>query len=81
MAMLVLLETLSPDERAVFVLHEVFGFDYGEIAGAVGKAAATVRQVAHRARDARTHRAAGVELDDFIGRARAGVCRAVNTAA
>lgn len=51
MAMLVLLETLSPDERAVFVLHEVFGFDYGEIAGAVGKAAATVRQVAHRARE------------------------------
>lgn len=51
MAMLVLLETLSPDERAVFVLREVFGFDYGEIAEAVGKAAPTVRQVAHRARE------------------------------
>jgi RNA polymerase sigma-70 factor, ECF subfamily len=51
MAMLVLLETLSPDERAVFVLHEVFGFDYDEIAGGVGKSAATVRQVAHRARE------------------------------
>jgi len=51
MAMLVLLETLSPDERAVFVLREVFGFDYGEIAEAVGKPAATVRQVAHRARE------------------------------
>ena len=51
MAMLVLLETLSPDERAVFVLREVFGFDYDEIAGAVGKSAATVRQVAHRARE------------------------------
>jgi RNA polymerase sigma-70 factor, ECF subfamily len=50
-AMLVLLETLSPDERAVFVLREVFGFDYGEIADAVGKPAATVRQVAHRARE------------------------------
>lgn len=50
MAMLVLLETLSPDERAVFVLREVFGFDYGEIADAVGKPAPTVRQVAHRAR-------------------------------
>ena len=37
MAMLVLLETLTPDERAVFVLREVFGFDYDEIAGAVGK--------------------------------------------
>jgi RNA polymerase sigma-70 factor (ECF subfamily) len=51
MAMLVLLETLTPDERAVFVLREVFGFDYYEIAGAVGKSVATVRQVAHRARE------------------------------
>jgi RNA polymerase sigma-70 factor, ECF subfamily len=51
MAMLVLLETLSPDERAVFVLREVFGFDYGEIAGAVGKSAVAVCQVAHRARE------------------------------
>jgi len=50
-AMLVLLETLSPDERAVFVLREVFGFDYGEIAAALGKPATTVRQVAHRARE------------------------------
>jgi RNA polymerase sigma-70 factor, ECF subfamily len=39
MAMLVLLETLSPDERAVFVLREVFGFEYSEIAGALGKPA------------------------------------------
>ena len=51
MAMLVVLETLSPDERAVFVLREVFGFDYDEIAGAVGKPVPTVRQVAHRARE------------------------------
>ena len=51
MAMLVLLETLSPDERAVFVLREVFGFDYAEIGEAVGKPAPTVRQVAHRARE------------------------------
>jgi RNA polymerase sigma-70 factor (ECF subfamily) len=51
MAMLVLLETLTPDERAVFVLREVFGFDYDEIAGAVDKSATTVRQVAHRARE------------------------------
>lgn len=51
MAMLVLLETLTPDERAVFVLREVFGFDYGEIAEAVGRPAPTVRQVAHRARE------------------------------
>ena len=46
-----LLETLTPDEPAVFVLREVFGFDYDEIAGAVGKSVATVRQVAHRARE------------------------------
>jgi RNA polymerase sigma-70 factor, ECF subfamily len=51
MAMLVLLETLSPDERAVFVLREVFGFDYDEIASAVGKSEAAARQVAHRARE------------------------------
>jgi RNA polymerase sigma-70 factor, ECF subfamily len=50
-AMLVLLETLSPDERAVFVLREVFGFGYDEIASAVGKSVGTVRQVAHRARE------------------------------
>ena len=51
MAMLVLLETLTPDERAVFVLRDVFAFDYDEIAGAVGKSVASVRQVAHRARE------------------------------
>lgn len=51
MAMLVLLETLTPDERAVFVLREVFAFDYHDIATAVGKSVATVRQVAHRARE------------------------------
>jgi RNA polymerase sigma-70 factor, ECF subfamily len=51
MAMLVLLETLTPDERAIFVLREVFGFEYDEIAGAVGKSAGTVRQMAHRARE------------------------------
>jgi RNA polymerase sigma-70 factor (ECF subfamily) len=51
MAMLVVLETLTPDERAVFVLREVFGFDYDEISGAVGKSVAAVRQIAHRARE------------------------------
>ncbi|WP_327348084.1 RNA polymerase sigma-70 factor [Streptomyces europaeiscabiei] len=51
MAMLMLLETLTPDERAVFVLREVFGFDYDGIARAVGKSVVTVRQVAHRARE------------------------------
>ncbi|AQT81479.1 RNA polymerase subunit sigma-24 [Mycolicibacterium litorale] len=51
MAMLVVLETLTPDERAVFVLREVFGFSHDEIASAVGKSAAAVRQMAHRARE------------------------------
>jgi len=51
MAMLVLLETLTPDERAVFVLRETFGFDYDEIAEAVGKSVPSVRQMAHRARE------------------------------
>lgn len=50
MAMLVVLETLSPDERAVFVLHEVFGFSHDEIAATIGKSSVTVRQMAHRAR-------------------------------
>jgi RNA polymerase sigma-70 factor (ECF subfamily) len=51
MAMLVVLETLSPDERAVFVLREVFGFSHDEIADTIGKSAAAVRQMAHRARE------------------------------
>src|SRR5215467_10065962 len=50
MAMLLVLETLMPAERAVFVLREVFGLAYDEIAEAVGKSPAAVRQVAHRAR-------------------------------
>lgn len=50
MAMLVVLETLAPDERAVFVMREVFGFDYSEIASTVCKSEAAVRQMAHRAR-------------------------------
>ncbi|WP_431233504.1 RNA polymerase sigma-70 factor [Mycolicibacterium psychrotolerans] len=51
MAMLVVLETLTPDERAVFVLREVFGFSHDEIADAIGKSTAAVRQMAHRARE------------------------------
>ncbi|WP_217139885.1 RNA polymerase sigma-70 factor [Streptomyces sp. AC627_RSS907] len=51
MAMLVVLETLSPLERAVFVLKEVFAFSYAEIAEAVERSEAAVRQAAHRARE------------------------------
>ena len=50
-AMLTVLETLAPTERAVLVLHEVFDVPYDEIAEAVGKSAAAVRQIAHRARE------------------------------
>jgi RNA polymerase sigma-70 factor (TIGR02957 family) len=50
-AMLTVLETLGPAERAVFVLREVFDMPYGEIAEATGKSAAAVRQIARRARD------------------------------
>src|SRR5688572_11730588 len=48
--MLTVLETLRPAERAVFVLREVFDVPYDEIAEAVGKSSATVRQIANRAR-------------------------------
>ena len=50
-AMLVVLETLSPLERAVFVLKEVFDFSYAEIGEAVERSEAAVRQAAHRARE------------------------------
>jgi RNA polymerase sigma-70 factor (ECF subfamily) len=50
-AMLTVLETLGPAERAVFVLREVFDTPYDEIAEAVGKSATAVRQIAHRARE------------------------------
>ncbi|KUO08747.1 RNA polymerase sigma-70 factor [Streptomyces sp. DSM 15324] len=61
MALMLVLETLSPTERAVFVLREVFDVGYDEIAAAVDKSPAAVRQIAHRARrhvDARRPREA-----------------------
>jgi RNA polymerase sigma-70 factor (ECF subfamily) len=50
MAVMLVLETLSPTERAVFVLREVFDIGYDEIAASVDKTPAAVRQIAHRAR-------------------------------
>ncbi|WP_241740748.1 sigma factor-like helix-turn-helix DNA-binding protein [Streptomyces sp. L2] len=50
LALLVVLETLTPLERAVFVLHEVFGYAHTEIADMLGRSPAAVRQLAHRAR-------------------------------
>ncbi|MFE2917716.1 RNA polymerase sigma-70 factor [Kitasatospora indigofera] len=49
-AMMVVLESLSPLERAVFVLKEVFGFSYPEIGEALERSEASVRQVGHRAK-------------------------------
>ncbi len=51
MALLVVLETLTPVERAVFVLHEVFGYQHTETAAILGRSPAAVRQLAHRARE------------------------------
>jgi RNA polymerase sigma-70 factor (ECF subfamily) len=50
MGLLVVLETLTPVERAVFVLHEAFGFSHAEIAGMTGRTERAVRQLAYRAR-------------------------------
>lgn len=51
-AMMVLLESLSPEQRAAFLLHDVFGYSYEEVAGIVGKTEPATRQLASRARKA-----------------------------
>ncbi len=51
LAFLVLLESLSPVERAVYLLHEVFGYSHSEVAEMVGKEEAACRQILHRARE------------------------------
>ncbi|MFF4345778.1 RNA polymerase sigma factor SigJ [Streptomyces sp. NPDC001530] len=51
LAMLVVLESLTPLERAVFVLNEVFGYPHTEIAEVIDRSPAAVRQLAHRARE------------------------------
>ena len=50
LAMLVLLESLTPEQRAVLLLHDVFGYDHAQIAEIIGKSADNVRQLATRAR-------------------------------
>ncbi len=50
-AFLVVLERLAPEERAAFLLHEVFDSGYADIAGILGKSEATCRQIVHRARE------------------------------
>jgi RNA polymerase sigma-70 factor (TIGR02957 family) len=60
LAMLVLLESLSPEQRAVLLLHDVFDYGYPEIAAIVGKSQDNVRQLATRARRHVEQRRAGV---------------------
>ena len=88
MAMLLVLETLTPTERAVFVLREVFDLGYDEIADAVDKSPAAVRQIAHRARaHVAARRPRGVvspaetraRSRRSSGRSRRATCRACST--
>lgn len=81
MAMMLVLETLNPTERAVFVLSDVFGYPLPEIAELIGKTDANVRQIAHRAREhvhARRKRFAfdadtsSAVIDRFLSAARTG---------
>jgi RNA polymerase sigma-70 factor (ECF subfamily) len=69
MALLVVLETLSPLERAVFVLHEAFGFGYPEIGRIIGRSAPAARQLGHRARDHVRARRPRYEPDPGVRRA------------
>ncbi len=65
MAFLVLLESLSPTERAVFLLHEVFGYGYREIAEITGKSEPNCRQILARARQHLDEGRAGVKGPRF----------------
>jgi RNA polymerase sigma-70 factor (ECF subfamily) len=69
MAMLVVLETLSPLERAVFVMYEVFGFGYPEIGAILDRSAPAVRQLGHRARSHVRARRPRFEPDPRVRRA------------
>jgi RNA polymerase sigma-70 factor (ECF subfamily) len=62
-AMLTVLETLGPTERAVFVLHDVFDVPFPDIAAAIGKTPAAARQIAHRAREHVAARRPRIDVD------------------
>src|SRR5439155_15626502 len=64
LALFVVLETLAPAERVAFVLHDLFGVPFGEIALIVGRTPAAARQLASRARR-RVHGAAALPADDL----------------
>ncbi|MEV6767605.1 RNA polymerase sigma-70 factor [Nocardia sp. NPDC051030] len=80
MAMMLVLETLTPTERAVFVLREVFDLGYNEIAEAVDKTPAAVRQIAHRAKEhVAARRPRGVATPTDTREALEAFQRAINT--
>jgi RNA polymerase sigma-70 factor (ECF subfamily) len=64
LAFLVLLETLSPNERAAFLLHDVLDEDYGDVAAMLGKSEAACRQMVHRARERVTAKRRRFVVDD-----------------
>lgn len=68
LALMVILEALTPAERAVFVLAEVFGYTHGEIAELLGRTPASVRQIAHRARSHVQARRPKYEVDPAVHR-------------
>lgn len=63
-AFLTMLETLAPEERAVFVLHDILDDDYADIAEMIGKSEAACRQMVHRARERLTSRRRRFLVDD-----------------
>jgi RNA polymerase sigma-70 factor (ECF subfamily) len=68
LALMVLLESLTPAERAVFVLAEVFGYTHGEIAELIDRTPASVRQIAHRAKSHIQARRPKYEVDPAVHR-------------
>lgn len=68
-AMLVVLETLSPAERTAFVLHDVFGLTFDEVAAALGRSAAACRKLASRAREHVEERRPRFDVDPQAHRA------------
>ena len=78
-AMLVVLDSLSPLERAVFVLKDVFDFGYDEVAAALDRSPAAVRQLAHRAREHVRARRPGTSTGAEVARVSAAFFGAVAT--
>ncbi|MFJ1810988.1 MULTISPECIES: RNA polymerase sigma factor SigJ [unclassified Streptomyces] len=76
MAFLVVLDSMTPAERVAFVLHDVFRYPFGEVAGVVGRSPAACRQLASSAR----RRIRGVQTSAVPGAGQAGIVRRFRTA-